>query len=109
MGPMTGRGAGFCAGAEMPGYASGGGGRGRGFRGHGGGRGWRNMFFATGLTGWQRAAAGSPPAWNSPPDIPLPTKEQERAALKQQAEYLEQALEELRKRMENLEAGNMDK
>jgi hypothetical protein len=24
--------------------------------GRGGGRGWRNQFYATGLTGWQRAA-----------------------------------------------------
>ena len=92
----------------MPGYVSGGGGRGRGFWGRGGGRGWRNMFFASGLTEWQRAAAGSPPAWNRPPDIPLPTKDQEQTALKQQAEYLEQALEELRDRMGKLEAGNTE-
>ena len=57
-GPMTGRGAGFCAGYSMPGYAnpiSGRGwfgfGRGRGWFGRGGGRGWRHWYYATGLPG----------------------------------------------------------
>lgn len=41
-GPMTGGRRDFCAGAApTPGR---------------GGRGWRNQFYATGLTGWQRAA-----------------------------------------------------
>ena len=51
LGPVTGRGAGFCAGYAAPGcanvwprWAFG-----------GGGRGWRNRYYATGLTGWQRA------------------------------------------------------
>ena len=48
-GPMTGRGAGFCSGNRMSGYA--GAGWGRGFRGPSswnfrGGRGWRNRFYA---------------------------------------------------------------
>lgn len=49
-GPMTGRGAGFCAGYDVPGYANAvpgrgfGGGFRRGFGG--GGRGWRNRVFA---------------------------------------------------------------
>ena len=55
-GPMTGRGAGFCAGYDVPGYMNNipgrgfGGGRGRGLgRGfRGGGRGWRNQYYATG-------------------------------------------------------------
>ena len=56
MGSMTGRGAGWCAGFGMPGYANPipgrgfgmGFGRGRGFfGGRGGGRGWRNMYYAT--------------------------------------------------------------
>lgn len=42
-GPMTGGRRGFCAGTAP-------------FPGRGGGRGWRNQFYATGLTGWQRAA-----------------------------------------------------
>ncbi|NMC44151.1 MAG: DUF5320 domain-containing protein, partial [candidate division Zixibacteria bacterium] len=63
MGPMTGRGLGYCAGFGMPGYmnpAPGRGfgmgfGRGRGFGG--GGRGWRHWYYATGLPGWMRFGA----------------------------------------------------
>ena len=58
---MTGRAAGFCTGSTVPGYINrpgGFGGQGRG-GGWGGGGGWgrRNMWRATGLTGWQRAGA----------------------------------------------------
>ena len=56
-GPMTGGRRGFCAGASpFPG---------------GGGRGWRNQFYATGLTGWQRAAqadAQAPAPMGDSPD-----------------------------------------
>ena len=41
-GPRTGRGAGFCAGTDQPGYVSSPGG-GRRFRQWGGGRGWANQ------------------------------------------------------------------
>mgnify|MGYP005625393287 CR=1 FL=1 len=46
-GPMTGRGAGYCAGYSVPGYANPVGGYGRGWgrgRGRGSGRGWRGGF-----------------------------------------------------------------
>ncbi|MDG6222249.1 MAG: DUF5320 domain-containing protein [Candidatus Bathyarchaeota archaeon] len=44
-GPMTGRGAGYCAGYSLPGYANPAGGYGRGLgRGRGYGRGWRRGF-----------------------------------------------------------------
>jgi hypothetical protein len=117
MGPMTGRGAGFCAGYGVPGYMNPvpgrgfgtGFGRGRGFWGRGGGRGWRNMFYATGLTGWQRAAAGWPMAGGVPPYAVAPTREQQLDALKGQAEYFEGALGDLRKRIEELEAGKAEK
>jgi len=117
MGPMTGRAAGFCAGYGMPGYMNPvagrrmgmGSGRGRGaWGGRGGGRGWRNMFYATGLTGWQRAAAGWPMAGGVPP-YAAPTREQELEALKGQAEYFEGALGDLRKRIDELEAGEAEK
>jgi len=112
MGPMTGRAAGFCAGYRMPGYTNPipgqgfgmGFGSGRGFRGCGGGRGRRNMFYATGLTGWQRAAGvqyGTPYA---APYATVPTKEQELEALKGQAEYFENAMGDIRKRLQELEA-----
>jgi len=109
MGPMTGRAAGLCAGYRVPEYMNPipghgfgmGFGRGRG-GGRGGGRGWRNMFCATGLTGWQRAAAGRPMVGGVPP-YAAPTKEQELEALKGQAEYLENALGDIRKRLQEVE------
>lgn len=110
MGPMTGRAAGFCAGYGVPGYQNpvgGRGGMGRGFgagRGFGcGGRGWRNQFHATGLTGWQRGAGGFAPAGYA--GVPaVPTAEQQLAALKSQAEFAENQLNALRKRIDELEA-----
>jgi len=110
MGPMTGRGAGFCAGYGMPGYANplpGRGFWGRGRGGGGGGRGWRNWFYATGLTGWQRAAYG----WPHPYPVPVPnapttfqaSKEEELDRLRGQLEYQEDILDGLRKRIAELE------
>ena len=94
MGPMSGRGAGFCAGNGVAGYAGGFCGMGRG-AGLGRGNGRRNMFLATGLTGWQRATGGAPA-------LAVPTKAQEVDALKGQAEYLENALAEIKQRMQGL-------
>ncbi len=108
-GPMTGRAAGFCAGYNMPGYANpigfrrgGGAGIGRG------GRGRRNWFYATGMPGWQRAAAGYP-AWGgfAPPHVPYTrtmTAEQELADLNDQIEYYEKVVENLRKQITKLES-----
>ncbi|NQT21613.1 MAG: DUF5320 domain-containing protein [Planctomycetes bacterium] len=101
MGPMTGRAAGYCAGYSVPGYANPGGGRGFG---RGGGWGRRNRFYATGLTGWQRAAAGVPPYGGVPPVYAPPTKEQELGFLKDEAEGLQGALSDITKRIEKLEA-----
>jgi hypothetical protein len=106
---MTGRAAGYCTGNEMPGFANPGGcgmgfrrGMGRGFGGgwgRGGGRGWRNRFHATGLTGWQRAAMG----WFGPAEPqPLDTR-QELSVLQQQARQMEGALDQLRRRMAQLQ------
>jgi hypothetical protein len=114
MGPMTGRAAGYCAGYPVPGFMNPMGMWGlRGFgRGRGGGRGRRHWFYATGLTGWQRAAAGIP-AWSgglgytmpyAPVNAPVATREQQLNALKGQAEYFEDALDGIRKRIEELEA-----
>ncbi|NLJ24593.1 MAG: DUF5320 domain-containing protein [Firmicutes bacterium] len=50
MGRMTGRGAGYCAGFAVPGYANPGGVR----RGLGFGRGYRRGFYGTGVPGWGR-------------------------------------------------------
>ena len=114
LGPMTGRAAGICAGNTVPGSVSAPGGR--GFRGGGGGRGRhgrRNRFYATGLTGWQRAEA-STPAFGSgtvAPDAPAGSgapsavsKEQELDLLKRQADGFANTLDEIKKRIAGLEA-----
>jgi hypothetical protein len=102
LGPMTGRAAGYCAGFSAPGFMNVVPGRGFFGRGRGGGgHGWRNWFYATGLTGWQRAGWGWPVAqWPFPGLVP----DQELNSLKGQAEYLEAALEGIRKRIEELGA-----
>lgn len=119
MGPMTGRGAGYCAGYPVPGFMNPvpgrgfwGWGRGGGFwgRGRGGGRGWRNRFYATGLSGWQRAAWGWPafgPGWVAPPFAPAPgamSREDELDALKRQADGFASTLDQINKRIAELEA-----
>jgi hypothetical protein len=96
-GPRTGRAAGYCARYPAPGYMNPT--FGRGF-GRGGGRGRRNRYYATGLTGWQRAAYGMPYAVLYPP---ADAGEQELAALKRQAEYLENDMNSIKKRIEELE------
>ncbi len=118
MGPMTGRAAGFCAGYPVPGFMNPIGGRGywgagRGFWGRGGGRG---RGFGRGF-GWARAGYGYP-AWGAAdypyapypaPFAQAPTPEQELAALKQQAEYSQNALDEIKKRIEELDSQKSSK
>jgi hypothetical protein len=96
----------------MPGYMNPVGGRGFWGRGRGGG-GWgrRNWFYATGLTGWQRAAYGYPAFGGVPysapvaaPYPPVMAREQEVEMLKGQAEYFEDALDGIKKRIEELES-----
>lgn len=105
---MTGRGAGYCAGYDMPGYANPAFGRGFGM-GWGGGRGrgyrWRNWYHATGLPGWARFGAG--PGWAPAAGYGpyAPTPEQEVEALKGQAQWLSEQLEAINKRLEELEKG----
>jgi len=104
MGQMTGRAAGYCAGYSVPGYANPGFRAGMGFGcgfGRGGGRGWRNWYYATGLTGWQRAMYPYPAY---APAAPAMTKQQEKEVLKDQAEYLEKSLEDIRQRLNELES-----
>ena len=109
MGPMTGRAAGYCAGYPVPGFMNPVGGRGYGGRGRGGGFG-RGRGFGRGF-GWARAGYGYP-AWGEAvnpyapypaPAAPTVNPEQELAGLKQQAEYLQNALNEIKERMAELE------
>ena len=104
MGPMTGRGMGYCAGYDAPGYMHPGYGRGQGFGyGRGYGRGFRG-----GRRGWRHAhyggpmAYGYPPAWDVPPVAPRWTADDEITALKQQSEMLQNALTDISRRIEEL-------
>lgn len=109
MGPMTGRGAGFCAGFGMPGYANPtlgrgfgmGFGRGRGFGG--GGRGWRHWFYATGLPGWMRSGGYAAPYGYAMP-YQKPDPEVEKQALKNQADALQSELDLIKNRLGEMEA-----
>jgi Family of unknown function (DUF5320) len=92
LGPLTGRGAGSCAGAAAPGFLPGrgfgaGSGRGSGTVVRGGG--WRHCFFATGVPGWMRFG--------------------EKEALKHQAETLQSELAFIKKRLEDIEGGDETK
>lgn len=105
LGPMTGRGAGYCAGYGVPGYMNPVGGRlGLGF-GWGGGRGWRHWYYATGLPGWARF--GWAPAWGTVPPAWAagfaPTPEQEADLLRRQADWLKQQLDAISQRLDELE------
>ncbi len=103
LGPMTGRGAGFCAGYPVPGYANPVPGRGYGgWGGRGGGCGYRNWYYATGLPGWARA--GQYPAWGAVPYQAPTAPGQEADFLKAQAENLKAALENIEKRLQELES-----
>ena len=109
MGPMTGRGMGYCASYDAPGYASPapgfGRGRGRGWwgggPGWGGGRGWRHRYYATGVPRW--ALYDYPPTWAYGPYGPAVTEEQEVELLRGQAEALGREMEAITKRLEELE------
>jgi len=118
LGPMTGRAAGFCAGYPVPGYANPVGGR--GYFGRGRGRGMGRGF------GWGRAGYGFPAyggaagpyayggavnpfAYGGAPFAPGLTAQQELDGLKGQAEYLEDSLDGIKKRIEELESQKSSK
>jgi len=87
LGPMTGRGMGYCGGFGMPGFMNP---WPRWGFGWGRGRGWRWRFWATGVPGW---------AWFN---YPLGT-EDELSFLKKQADLLQRQLKVISKRIEELE------
>jgi Family of unknown function (DUF5320) len=109
MGPMTGRGVGYCGGYEAPGWANWGpgrrffgpGGRWGGYRaGRGGGWQWRHWFYASGQprwVGWETLPAG---VYGAP--YAAPSREQEIEMLRGEAEWLRDQLDAISRRMEEL-------
>ena len=97
----------------IPGGGYRGWGRGRGGGWGGGGRGWRHRFYATGLTGWQRGGRGRG-WWGFPPysaayDVLPPTHEQELSMLQADLRCLEENAEQLRRRIQELNAEQAEK
>ncbi|MDI6793106.1 MAG: DUF5320 domain-containing protein [bacterium] len=109
VGPMTGRAAGYCAGYPVPGFANPvpgrgfgmGFGRGGGF-GRGRGRGPGGFGFGRGgAYPYAAPSEGMPYAY---PNAPIMTQGQEADMLKAQAEGLSSALEDINKRISDLES-----
>ena len=90
-GPMTGRGAGYCAGDSVPGYMNPEQGYGRGF-GYGRGRGWgyRSPIYAPIYTPYPSGI------------IPHITPENQLTMLKQEKEYLESEMNGIKSAMDNI-------
>ncbi len=102
LGPMTGRGAGYCAGYSVPGYMNpipgrGFFGRGRGWFGRGGGRGWGRGYYATGFPGWGDYGA---PVYPYRPEL---EPEEEMNLLREEAKFLKQQLEDIQSHIDTLE------
>ena len=99
MGPMTGRGAGFCAGYSMPGYANPTYGRGRSHFGFGRGRG----FFGRGR------GQGFGRAWGyAPYDYPTSAKD-EASMLKEQAKFMQSEIDAMNSHIKELESTQASK
>ena len=111
MGSMTGRGAGYCAGSGMPGYANDtpgrgfGGGLGRGRRSGSGffGRGRQGRSYAAGRPQRMRSEGYGTPYAYPPPDR-VPDPDMEKQALNNQARLLQSELDEIKKRLAKMEA-----
>ena len=101
-GPRTGRAAGYCAGNDRPGSAQAGPGMGFG-RGGWAGRRWGMQFGrprgrTRGFGGWW----GGPGAWNADPWGPPTAPEVEMADLTDQANWLQEQLDAVRARINEL-------
>lgn len=117
MGPMSGRGAGYCANYQAPGFmnrffGSGfGAGYGRNLRGGQGCFGWRNMFRnignrwsnrdPAGFGGRSRRMGGMPFAGGAPVQVQPDTKT-EKQVLEDQVDFLKSQLNRLQQRLSEL-------
>ncbi|MDD5018411.1 MAG: DUF5320 domain-containing protein [Eubacteriales bacterium] len=90
MGPMTGRGAGYCTGYAAPGFANGGFGMGRG-------RGFRRMYHMTGQPGFIR--------YGYPAGAGTYDTVDEKQVLENEAAYLKKQLAQVRERLDGLDKG----
>ena len=63
------------------------------------------MYWATGLTGWQRASMGYPEAYANaaPPPFAQPTAEQELATLRGQLKAMQEGIDQVQERISELE------
>jgi len=100
-GPMTGRMAGFCRGYGQPGFENPQPTLGRGLglargAGFGRGRGWRHRRFATGWLAWPQPVPPPEASEASGPDA-------ERQLLRQQVDILQSQLEQIQKRLGELD------
>ena len=114
MGPMTGRGAGFCAGYEAPGYLNPMAGSGLGRRGRAGGRrGWRHRFNASGFGEMRRGGysdSEAPVQSYSAPSSESPASQvaagdRDVNALKDRLQNVESLLTELKSKIDELAHG----
>jgi len=93
LGPRSGRGAGYCGGAGVPGFTS----RptGAGF-GAGPGRGWRHWFWATGLPGWLRfGAQPGQVSTDEPANVEKEMLARQMDALQRELDFVKQRLDQL--------------
>lgn len=98
MGPMTGRGAGYCSGNQAPGYMNSG--RGGGCAGNGFGRG-RGSRSQDNMNRGQNSPAGGRFGYSNPPYGY--SAEDEIRALKEQADYFQKEAEAVNSRISELE------
>jgi len=94
LGPMTGRAAGYCAGYGVPGYASAWPGRGY--------FGWGRGFWGGGRRWWGRYLYAPMPAYPYPYAAQQDPR-QERDILRQEATELRRALDDIQKRLAEIE------
>jgi hypothetical protein len=109
-GARTGRAAGYCSGYDSPGYMNVGVGYGgRGMRGRAGGfgRGYRHIFYATGLPRWMRGGRRQWPFYADvyPEELAGPAGlKDDIGSLRREADILEERLRAVTERIKDLES-----